>query len=207
MQPAANSHRIATVLDFAAVLATLVAAFDRDPVWGGWAFPDRSAADSQRRALFGLWLRDALAHGSVRVSSDCGAVALWYPPGGAEDSDEYCRELQAVAAQLGAHAPVFLEGCARFAAGLPLGRYYYLALLAVEPAQRGRGLGMGLLQACLASPEFQALPAYLESTNPVNLPRYRQLGFYEIGELVLPDGPKVDRLWREPSLLDGAQTI
>jgi GNAT superfamily N-acetyltransferase len=188
--------RTATSLEFAAVLATLVAAFDADPVWGGWAFPDPACAPELRRALFGLWLRDAMAHGSVRVSGDCEAVALWYPPGGIEDTDEYRHELQALAASLGTHAAVFLEGCDRFTAGFPPGRYWYLALLAVRTDRRGQGLGMGLLRACLDLPEFQALPAYLESTHPGNLQRYQQLGFHKLGELTLPEGPTVDRMWR-----------
>ena len=188
--------RQATAADFAAALATLVAAFEADPVWDAWAFPDRAAATEQRRALFGLWLRDALSHGTVRVAADCGAVALWYPPGGNEDSESYRGELQTVAARLGEHAPVFLAGCALFTASSPPGRYWYLALLGVCPQLRGRGLGMGLLQACLQTPEFQHLPAYLESTNPRNLRRYQQLGFGKMGELELPAGPRVDRLWR-----------
>lgn len=188
--------RAATTADFTALLDTLVAAFDADPVWGGWAFPDRAAAARQRRALFGLWLRDALAHGTVRVAGDGGAVALWYPPGGAEDSEEYRRELRAVAALLGPHAPVFLEGCERFTASFPPDRCWYLALLAVHPDVRGQGLGMGLLRACLQTAEFQQCGAYLESTNPRNLVRYQQQGFRKLGAIELPAGPRVDRLWR-----------
>jgi ribosomal protein S18 acetylase RimI-like enzyme len=193
-----SALRTAAPSDFSAVLASLVVAFDMDPVWGGWAFPACAAATEQRRALFALWLRDAMSHGTVSVSGDCEAVALWYPPGGTADSEEYRQELQAVAAELGAHAPVFLEGCARFSASHPPGRYWYLALLAVRTDRRGQGLGMKLLRACLDAPEFQCLPVYLESTNPRNLHRYRQLGFRKLGELTLPAGPSVDRLWRDP---------
>jgi GNAT superfamily N-acetyltransferase len=198
MQPvSAIVPRPATASDFTAMLDMLVAGFEADPVWGGWAFPDRAAAAQQRRALFGLWLRDAMAHGTVRVAGDCGAVALWYPPGGTEDSEEYRGELQVLAAQLGAHAPLFLEGCARFTASFPPGRCWYLALLAVRSGLRGQGLGMGLLRACLQAAEFQQCAAYLESTNPRNLVRYQQLGFRKLGELELPAGPRVDRLWRD----------
>jgi len=43
--------------DVEAMLETLVLAFANDPVWGGWAFPDRNHAIQQRRAFFGLWLK------------------------------------------------------------------------------------------------------------------------------------------------------
>jgi GNAT superfamily N-acetyltransferase len=192
------SHRTATAQDLPAALATLVPAFAADPVWGGWAFPEPSCAQEQRRRLFGLWLGEGLAFGSVRVTANCEAVALWYPPGGAADSEEYQRRLQAFAAEeLGAHAATFLSGCGLFAAACPPGRFWYLALLAVREDVRGRGLGMGLLQSCLAAPEFQGLPAYLESTHPLNTRRYQALGFRELSEFRLPRGPLVTRMWRD----------
>jgi hypothetical protein len=39
--------------------------------------------------------------------------------------------------------------------------------------------------------------AALESTNPHNLHRCQQLGCHKLGELTLPAGPSVDRLWRD----------
>jgi hypothetical protein len=43
----------------------------------------------------------------------------------------------------------------------------------------------------------ERLPSYLESTNPINLPRYEALGFRRIGEFAPPGGPSVTRMWRE----------
>jgi hypothetical protein len=41
------------------------------------------------------------------------------------------------------------------------------------------------------------MPAYLESTNPANLPRYERLGFVRVGAFTLPGGgPTVDTMWR-----------
>lgn len=191
-------NRTATTLDVDAALTTLVDAFSDDPVWGGWAFPRPERAAAQRRELFALWLRDSLSHGAVQVTEHCEAVSLWYPPGGLEDSADHRRDLQAFAGTLEAHAPVFLQGCQILAAAYPpVERFWYLALIGVSPACRGRGLGMTLLKACLGSAPWHEVPAYLESTNPRNTGRYLELGFREIGELALPDGPVVKRMWRE----------
>ena len=42
------------------------------------------------------------------------------------------------------------------------------------------------------------MPAYLESTNPVNLPRYEALGFAPTGEFGPAGGPVITTMWREP---------
>jgi predicted N-acetyltransferase YhbS len=81
----------------------------------------------------------------------------------------------------------------------PTGDFWYLALLAVSPKRRGLGLGMKLLRSCLDAPSLKVLPAYLEATTPANARRYRDIGFCEMGDLELPEGPVVTRMWREPN--------
>lgn len=189
--------RVATSRDFDAALTTLVRAFEHDPVWGGWAFADQSRATVQRRDLFAIWLREALVMNSVRVVEDCAAVAVWYPPGTGGDSEMYLAELHGFASQLGSSAERFLRGSKLFAENQPSGSFWYLALLAVRQSERGRGLGLGLLRSCLGAPEFSGISAYLESTSPVNTPRYQKLGFQELGRFQLPGGPVVTRMWRD----------
>ena len=45
-------HKVAVI----PLLDTLTDAFASDPLWGGWAFPNRDVVKRKRRALFGLWL-------------------------------------------------------------------------------------------------------------------------------------------------------
>jgi ribosomal protein S18 acetylase RimI-like enzyme len=187
--------------DVGEILDTLVAAFDDDPVWGGWGFPDRSRAREQRRAMFDLWLRGALPFRSVRVTPDCGAVAVWYAPAGTRSSDDDQRELTSRAhARLGSHAEVFLAGCALLEAAHPQHEpHFYLSLIGTRGSHRGRGLGMDLLREKLAALDAAGMPAYLESTNPANRARYENLGFGRIGEVELPGGgPLVELMWRAP---------
>ena len=61
-------------------------------------------------------------------------------------------------------------------------------------------LGMGLLADGLARIDAEGAPAFLESSNPVNTPRYELLGFAVCGEFELSeDGPNVTQMWRDPA--------
>lgn len=193
--------RQATDRDLQAMLDTLVQTFTEDPVWGGWAFPDHALASTQRRALFRSWLLGALGYGSTRVTQNCEAVAVWYPPAGTQSSANEQRELVEIAnGSLGSHAEVFLKGCELLEESHPQDRpHYYLALVGTHNNYRGRGLGMELLRQNLCAIDAAGLPAYLESTHPKNLVRYERLGFVRIGSIQLPAaGPRVERMWREP---------
>lgn len=193
--------RQGTQQDVEAILDTLVVAFADDPLWGGWAFPERARADEQRRAFFALWLNGSLRYETVHVTPGCEAVALWYPPGHFENTAEDERDLVATArAVLGAHADLFLEACAVIEAVHPRHPpHYYLSMLGTHSRHRGRGLGMALLRDNLVRVDALGMPVYLDSTNPGNNPRYERLGFARIGEYSLPaGGPVVTQMWRKP---------
>jgi len=192
--------------DLDAMLDTLVPAFAQDPLWGdppggGWAFPHPAEAARLRRAIFRLWLEDALTYGGLRVTANCEAVAAWFAPEGTEGSAEEEETVAAWAtAELGDRAAGLLTACAMLEQAHPQDRpHCYLSLLGVHADHRGRGLGLGLLRESLAEIDAAGLPSYLESTSAKNLPLYEGLGFRRIGVVVLPDGgPRVDQLWREP---------
>lgn len=200
MEPSVVSRQ-GTHQDIDAILDTLVVAFADDPVWGGWAFPERERAAEQRRAFFELWLKGSLRYQTVHVTPGCEAVALWYPPGEFENTEQDERDLIATArAVLGARADLFLDACelieTRHPGHTP---HYYLSMLGTHARHRGRGLGMALLRDNLARIDALGMPAYLESTNPKNDPRYERLGFARIGGYHLPaGGPLVTQMWREP---------
>ncbi len=84
--------RVVTEADLGAVAETLALAFEHDPVWG-WGF---EAADRERklaglRGVFGFAARAAAGYGWVRMAGDAEAVALWIPPGEAEQDPEIAR--------------------------------------------------------------------------------------------------------------------
>lgn len=92
-----------------------------------------------------------------------------------------------------------MELLERFDASHPTGDpHYYLSLLGTHPDCRGLGLGMALLAENLAKIDEEAMPAYLESSNPENVKRYERLGFRRVGEFSTPDGSRiVASMWRE----------
>ncbi len=133
------------------------------------------------------------------MTPGCEAAAVWVPPGQAELTAEQEASFAALVAELvgGEQARVVLGAFDRLDAAHPHDEpHWYLSLLATHTDHRGRGLGMGLLGACLDTVDAAHLPAYLESTNPGNDARYRRLGFESYGRVVLPRDVPVTTMWR-----------
>lgn len=192
--------RVARAAEIPAAVDVLARAFHADPVWS-WAFPDPERRLEQHRAVWGLVARAALGYGSAWLSGECAAVALWIPPGKPELRPEDEERLEGLLIELlGDGAGRVLETFERFEAAHPAAPpHYYLSLLGTDPDRRGRGLGMGLLAATLKRIDAEGAAAFLESSNPLNTPRYERLGFAIRGEFELPDdGPSVTQMWRDP---------
>jgi GNAT superfamily N-acetyltransferase len=138
----------------------------------------------------------------VRLVDGAAAVSVWLPPGTPELSEELSDELSGyVDATLEPAGAAALRALwARFDDNHPHGPpHAYLSLLASNPAVRGRGLGQMLLAEDLDRLDRQALPAYLESTNPGNDHRYERVGFHSVGGFsAVRDGAPVTTMWREP---------
>jgi GNAT superfamily N-acetyltransferase len=195
------SPRLATPADAGAILVTLRGAFDADPLWS-WAFPDDEKRPAQYEAFFGLFVESALPNGWVWTTDQGTAAAVWTPPGKNELSEEAEAKLEPfLTAELGAHAEPVLEVMEQFESAHPEDEdFYYLSLLGTHPDHRGRGIGMGLLEANLAKIDAEAMPAYLESSNPANNTRYEHLGFEPRTKFSTPEGRHtVTTMWREPS--------
>jgi GNAT superfamily N-acetyltransferase len=191
----AEAARLATPDDLDGLTETLTAAFAEDPLWS-WAFPD----PDKLRVWWRFLINSALRYPSTWTLDDYAAVAVWIPPGGVELTEEEEGQLEPMLTELaGARAGEILELLERFEATHPDGPpHYYLSLLGVRPAHRGRGLGMGLLAENLARSDAQGIPAYLESSNSANDRRYERLGFGQVGSFSTPDDTvTVATMWRD----------
>jgi ribosomal protein S18 acetylase RimI-like enzyme len=196
--------RVATEADLEAIGRTLAGAFEHDPLWG-WAFEE---AERERKMaalaeVFGFCAAAALALGWVRVTEGVEAVALWIPPGAPEMSPaEEARLPGVVAAACGPEsAKPVLDLFGAFEANHPHEPpHFYLSLLGTNPDQAGHGHGLGLVADCLAEIDAGDPPAaaFLESSNPGNVPRYERLGFRPTREVELIAGLGGTQMWRGP---------
>lgn len=188
--------RVAAEGDVDGLTATLVAAFESDPLWG-WAFP-RGGLDSVWR----LCVESAVRRYSlVRFVGDYAAAAVWIPPGGRElTAAEEASLGPLLEDRIGSRAAEVLALFERMERAHPdEPPHYYLSLLGTHPDQRGKGLGMSLLADNLAEIDSEGMPAYLESSNRDNDARYERLGFARVGEFERPDGQLTcATMWREP---------
>jgi len=76
--------------------------------------------------------------------------------------------------------------------------HYYLSLLGVHDAHRGKGIGVRLLAENLERFDDEGVPTYLESSNSRNDHRYEGLGYERIGEFTTPgDAVTIGAFWRD----------
>ena len=188
-----------TETEAAGVIELFTLAFYDDPTWS-WAFPDPDKRMDHHRSLWGLFMHSAVPYGSVWMTDDGGAAALWIPPDEPELTPEDDARVEPLLRELiGSHTDDVLALLDSFDTHHPRHEpHYYLSLLGTHPDHRGHGKGMGLLAANLADIDERGLPAYLESSNRANDHRYERLGFVEVDEFTAPaGGPTVACMWRD----------
>ena len=187
--------------DVAALSRALGRAFFDDPVMG-WMLPD---PDVRRRRLHRLFTALTKYHhldrGGVEVASTAdgvGGAALWDPPG--QWRQTRGEQLRAMPSLLRAFGLSVRRGIAvedRMAAVHPEEPHWYLAIIGSDPTVRGKGFGNALMRSRLDRCDAEHAPAYLESSNPDNVPYYQRFGFEVTGEIVIPGGgPSLIPMWR-----------
>ena len=187
--------KTATWPDKDRVAGTMTLAFSADPV-ARWLLPDPHRHISTFIPFVSLFGGKAFEHGSAYVIGEFSGVALWLPPG-AEPDDEPITELfrQNISEPtLGAIFSIF-EQMASFHPREP---HWYLPLIGVEPIFQGQGYGSELMRHALVACDRDQKLAYLESTNPANLPLYKRHGFDVVGEIRAEDSPPMYPMLREP---------
>ena len=84
---------------------------------------------------------------------------------------------------LGGAWELCLLDAAQCEAHRPAEPHWYLYMVAVAPAARGRGIGGRLLGHGLKRVDAEGLPAHLESTTPGSRRLYERFGFRQVAEL------------------------
>ncbi len=184
---------------------TLARAFDDDPIFR-YLYPAPRRRRWACRGFLGTLVRDALPFGEVWAAVDDDTVvatAGWLPEGAYPPSAwrQFRQLIDAAAALL--TPQTFADGL-RYLNDLPKLHpkepHWYLAVIGVEPARQGQGLGGKLLDAVLDRLDTSGVPAYLETSTEANVAWYRHHGFEVQGE-TRPSriGPPVWTMWREPT--------
>lgn len=172
-------------------------AFDDDPVWGAWAFPDPASRRRDRAILFSAIVTGATRFSCVWIDPGGTATAVWVPPGREELTPAQERRLRsAIRRSMGDRADVVLDACAAFAAARPTAPHFYLTLLGSHPSVAGSGIGGRLLSQSLEHVSAQGAPAYLEAVDGL-VPFYERFGFRVRHRFRLCDGPAINGMWRE----------
>jgi ribosomal protein S18 acetylase RimI-like enzyme len=187
--------RSATRPEEEGVLATLTLAFSADPAVR-WLYPDpgQYLRSFPRFALcFG---GEAFKAGTALRTEGFSAAALWMPPHAHLDEEELTAHLRSsISEERQAEVFAVFDEMGRYHPREP---HWYLPLIGVEPYRQGQGLGGALMQHVLSVCDREALPAYLESTNPENARLYERLGFETLGEIAVNGAQLLRPMWREP---------
>jgi ribosomal protein S18 acetylase RimI-like enzyme len=177
--------RTATPADREAMSDTLLLSFSADPCVR-YVFPKPHDFIAGWPPFVMAMGGRGLDHGTAFLTEDDAAAALWLPPGVEPDLEtmfgllaDLRPERAAVLAQVGEQIRAFH----------PEEPHWYLAAVGVDPARQGEGLGSVLIKEGLRRCDADGLPAYLESSNPRNIPLYERHGFEVIGAIQPDDYP------------------
>jgi ribosomal protein S18 acetylase RimI-like enzyme len=129
----------------------------------------------------------AFAQASAFCSEGCVGAALWLRPGAQSDEERLLELMKSTASpdRRDAALAIFEQ----MATYHPEEAHWYLPLIAVDPAHQGKGHGDALMRHALELIDREEAPAYLESSNPRNIPFYRRHGFEELGTIQAGSSP------------------
>jgi GNAT superfamily N-acetyltransferase len=189
--------RVAQPGDRAPLTSNVAAAFSRDPAWA-FLLGD----DYERLApLFAGALFDTrVGSGTVWVTGDLAAVAMWEAPGSAEApgvaSDAVWKRYRAAAGE-----PAW-ERLSAYERALDTARpsepHWYLGVLATRPDRQGEGLATAVMAPVLEKADGQGVACCLETSTMRNRRFYERRGFTEVTPLHIESGPPTWWLQRAP---------
>lgn len=177
-------------------LALMTIGFATDPI-ARWVWPDPADYLVWMPRFTAAFSGPAFGQSTADLTPCGRAASFWLPPG--VHSDESALE-EIVAASVPAERREEVE---RFLAQMgeahPAQPCWHLTQIAADISARGQGLGSTLLDHGLRRCDAEGALAYLESSNPINLPLYRRFGFEEIGEIQAGTSPVMHPMLRPPA--------
>jgi len=190
-----HTVEIAAAADQAAAIDALTLAFATDPATR-WTWPEAktylAAFPRFARAFGGA----AFVHGSAHRVDGFAGVALWLPPDVHPD-EAAIGELMVSTVKESARndAGRLMEQMVSYHPKEP---HWYLPLIGVDPARQGKGLGGALMRHATEICDREGRLAYLESSNPKNIPLYERHGFEILGRIQSGESPVITPMLRQP---------
>jgi ribosomal protein S18 acetylase RimI-like enzyme len=161
-------------------IATLVQAFSSDPV-ARWMYDAPHHYLRHIPQLFQALGASSFEASAARRTSDGLGVALWLPPGvHGDDGRVQAVIAESIAAEKQADVGAAFERTEQYR---PTEPHWYLSLIGVEALHRNKGCGAALLQHGLRQCDREHRPAYLWSSNPLNISLYERHGFEIVGTI------------------------
>lgn len=195
--------RPATAADRALLANTLASAFANDPLfgWMAGAGPNKPLEPTMR-LLFGALVKGDLGRPDhlVFLSEDGTGAAIWKAPNRWKmPTGDLVRSMPTMLRALGTKLPRMVGALNAIEKVHPTEEHYYLEGLGTRQDVQSKGIGSSVIGHMLDRCDAEGLPAYLESSNPRNVPFYARHGFVKTGEIVCGKGaPTVTAMWRDP---------
>ena len=187
--------KIAKESEEAAVIDALRLAFAADPATR-WVWPEPqkylSHFSSFVRAIGGK----AFAYQGAHYIGNYSGAALWLPPNVHPDVEQLTTLLQSTGSgDAKKYGPKIFKKMDSYHPKEP---HWYLPLLGVDPFYHSKGFGSALLQHALVKCDQDKAYAYLESSNPRNIPLYKRHGFELLGTIQYDTSPSIFPMLRKP---------
>ncbi len=187
--------KVATTSDEAPAIAVMVLAFGSDPA-ARWTWPDPQQYLTHFPDFVKTLGGKAFEHGSAYYVNGYAGAALWLPPEVSPDEEALTTLLQRTgAAHVQEDAAAVFEQMGRYHPQEP---HWFLPFIGADPSQQGKGYGTALMKHALVPCDRDHKLAYLESSNPKNIPLYERHGFELLGIIQVGTSPPIFPMLRKP---------
>jgi ribosomal protein S18 acetylase RimI-like enzyme len=190
-----NEVRSANLAEEAAAIATLTLAFSTDPATR-WTWPNPQGYLDAFPRFAKAFGGAGFAEGGAHVVGDFAGTALWLPPGTEADGEALGELMRATASPQSVSDG--MQVMQQMTSHHPREPHWYLPLIGIDPKHQGRGLGGALLAHAIGICDRDGMLAYLESSNPRNIPLYQRYGFEITGEIQHGSSPTIVPMLRRP---------
>jgi ribosomal protein S18 acetylase RimI-like enzyme len=187
--------KTATASDEASVIAAVVLAFSADPA-ARWTWPESNQFLTHFPSFVKVFGGNAFDHRSAYYLDGYAGAALWLPPDVHPDQDALMALLQRTGStRFQRDGVAVLEQMGQYHPQEP---HWYLPFIGVDPFHQGKGCGAALMQYALIPCDRDHTLAYLESSNPKNIPLYERHGFKLLGTIQAGTSPPIFPMLRTP---------